>query len=61
MGQSARRKRAIEKEQTGKTNAVDEAAVAAVEEEDEEEEEEEGERREGGGRGKAKEVIEERE
>ena len=63
MGQSARRKRAIEKEQTGKTNAVDEAAVAAVEEEDEEEEEEEeeGERREGGGKEKAKEVIEERE
>ena len=64
MGQSARRKRAIEKEQTGKTNAVDEAAVAAVEEEDEEEEGE-GERR-GGGGGKEKakvqqEVIEERE
>lgn len=39
MGQSARRKRAIEKEQTGKTNAEDEtSAVEEVEKEEEEEE-----------------------
>lgn len=42
MGQSARRKRAIEKEQTGKTNAKDETSAAtAVEEVEKEEEEEE--------------------
>lgn len=45
MGQSARRKRAIEKEQTGKTNAEDETSAAtAVEEVEKEEEEEEKQR-----------------